>query len=91
MLILKQARNIVALTFVILAVVLLLPVGLSWAETVLERQLACMKVCSANYSACNADVASAFDQVDDAAGHRKAIESCQKLYSDCVKKCNTIE
>ena len=80
MLILKKARNIVALTFVILAVVLLLPVGISWADTVQARRAACMTDCEAKYDACKAQSSKS-----------KRTGDCGAWNYACVKKCSKIK
>jgi hypothetical protein len=77
----------VALTFVILAVVLLLPVGLSWAETLQARRAACKTVCVSNYEACKADARRRWGVHANAIGYAR----CTANLNACEKKCRTID
>ena len=90
---LTQARNIVALTFVILAVLLLLPVGLSWAGTVHERRAACKKVCHATFKACEEDVYKINKTIsgEPSIEMTKELEQCRDAHSMCLKNCLSIE
>lgn len=83
MLILKQGRNIVALTFVILAVVLLLPVGLSWADTLQAKRAACTSICRSNYESCKADARRRGGVHANAIGYAR----CTANLNACEKKC----